>query len=198
MTIPRIFQRRGQKDQKKNKKDNYDYPTINTCKYILRLCDKNLQLAYFNQLLEIVFAGEETIFFHEIVEGDNFKKRILETVLMMEWEKLITKGFEKILDEVFCLSQEEIEVGKIYLQKWLNAEESELPSYSALPQGCKYWVSFENEHSGWRYLSMVSKLFSNTSLSESSVERDFSKGRLRTGDRRFNLDWESMDAELLI
>jgi hypothetical protein len=41
-------------------------------------------------------------------------------------------------------------------------------------------------------------MFSNTAPSEADVERDFSKGRLRTGDKRFKLSLASMDAELLI
>jgi hypothetical protein len=149
-------------------------------------------------MLEIVFAGKGLLFHYEINEKDDVKKRILETLLLLPIKEILPKAFEKMLTEVFSLN--EIEKKKAidcYLQ-WLSVDEVELPHYQALGTGYEYWKLLENDNNGWKFLSKAALLFANTLPSESSVERDFSKGKYRTGERRFNSSLESMDAELLL
>jgi hypothetical protein len=96
------------KSTKRNTKKNVEsepfyIPTVEECNSILSKTPagsshnlQELQFSYFGPLLEIVFSGDTTVFFHSVKEGENYKKRMLKTLILMPWMEIIKEGFEYI------------------------------------------------------------------------------------------------------
>jgi hypothetical protein len=164
------------------------------------MCELNLlQIAYFGPLLEILCGLKGSLFSHTVNEEENIKKRVLESLLLLPLHEIAKKGIDEMLREVLNLNADEVCRGNECFNEWMSANESELPFFSDLSVGATYyWNHLINVNSGWKHLAKLALLFGNTLPSESGVERDFSRGRHRAGDRRFSSSLESMDAELIL
>jgi hypothetical protein len=160
---------------------------------------QELQHSYFRPILEMILCDVKSPVYHEVQVNENYKKRTLEILLLMPWIKIMKDGFEKIMKQNFCLSDRETAISSSYLLTWITTPESELPNADLLICGShQYWKFLENSQSPWKWLAKLALIFSNTVPSETSVERDFSKGRFKTGDRRFKINFETAFAELLL
>jgi hypothetical protein len=175
------------------------YPSTEECNNILRLPRiEGVRNSYFAPLLETCLAAKGTVSYHRVKEGDNPKKRILETLLLLPLDEILPVAFENLMRKVFMLNEMELRKTSECYRRWLSLEEEDLPSHKDLTKGHEYWNCLHDEISGWNYLSKMALLFSNTLPSESDVERDFSRGKYLTGERRFRNSRESMDAELIL
>jgi hypothetical protein len=147
----------------------------------------------------LIFGGKNSLFYHEPNINETYKKRILESLLLMPWFEIMTNELRIIMSENFSLKKAEIDEVIFCFHSWLTLPDSQLPFPSLLEgETHKYWNNIRNYHSGWGWLAKLSLIFCNTSPSESNVEREFSLGRLLTGDRRHRLSSEHMDIELIL
>jgi hypothetical protein len=176
------------------------YPSVYECQHILtgKVIPCFLQNSYFAQLIETVLGGRNLIYWHQVCEGEDKKKRILEALLLLPIHEILPNAFEYLAKEMFMLDEIELRKACECYKKWITSEETELPFYTEFTEACDYWEKLENDNTGWQYISKLALIFLNTLPSESSVERDFSRGKYGIGDRRFNCSRESMDAELIL
>jgi hypothetical protein len=189
-----------------NVTDFITIPTEEQCNHIYKQvipgCNfkvGNLFFSYFGSLIELIFKGKGTKFYHKMENCDSFKKKILEMLLLFPWKDFLKEAVVSLLKEMFCLSDDEISKAKGCLEKWLSDNDEGVLFKDNLTEGTlQYWKLLENDSSGWKWLSRISLMFCSTMASESSVERDFSKARNLIGDHRFNNSNELIEAELIL
>jgi hypothetical protein len=133
--------------------ESISFPTTEECMHILNKTPKGshtslqlLQNSYFCQLFELIFGGEkDVIFFHSMKETESYKKRILESVLLLPLTEILETGIKYILKENFLLNSDEILVVISCFKSWLLSEENKLPFSANLADGTvEYWKHLEN------------------------------------------------------
>jgi hypothetical protein len=146
---------------------------------------ESLYHSFIGQLLELVFDGNGYVCCYPINSEESFKKRVLEMLIMLPLKEYVNESLQKVLKDMFCLPQLEIEKVTACFEIWLTSHPSKLPLKENLTEGTReYWGRLYNDGLGWGWLAKIAMMFSSTMSSEASVERDFSKGAWKTGDRR--------------